>query len=93
MAKVAHIIPDMIGNIHISGESKCVIGALDKVATSFNQYMHCRLTDIHHLLGTMQNFANFRPLKHIPSKENVVDLATSSETSLSSIWPGLLRYS
>ena len=83
VAKVVSFFLAQIVNIYLLGYSTCVIGALDKVATSFNTYVHCRLSDIGNLLRTMLNFANFRLLKHIPSKENKSDLATRSETFLS----------
>ena len=51
---------------------------MDKVATSFNPYMYSRLSDIHNLLGILKTFANVMPLKYIPTKENIADLATRS---------------
>ena len=47
-------------------------------------------SDIHYLLDRVRDQANVLPIKHISSKENVADLATRSETLLSSIGPGLL---
>ena len=77
----------LINKVSYKTYCKCVIGVLDKVATSFNPYMHSRLSDIYHLLGTMKNFANVLPIKNFPSKENFIDLATRFETTLSSIEP------
>ena len=72
-AKVVSFFLPQIVNIYLLGYSTCVIGALDKVQTSFYAYVHCGLSDIGNLLRTMQNFANFRLLKHITSKENKAD--------------------
>ena len=90
MAKLVIIFPGTWGNSHISGDSTCAINALDMVETSFNPYVHSRISDIHYSMETMQNYANVRPLRHAASKENVAYMGTRSETSLSSIGPGSL---
>ncbi len=56
---------------------------MDEVATSFNPYMHSRLLDIHHTLDYIRKQAKVMPIQYIPLKENIADIATRSETSLS----------
>ena len=60
---------------------------MDKVATSFNPFMHSRLSDIHHTLDYIRKQAKVMPIQYIPSKENIADIATRSETSLSMLGP------
>ena len=70
-------------NVHILGDSTCVISAINKVATSFNPLMHSRLADIHHTLDSIRKQADVMPIQYIPSEENIANIATRSETSLS----------
>ena len=60
---------------------------MDKVATSFNPYMHSRISDIHHTLEVIGKQAKVLPIQHIPSKENIADIATRTETLVSTIGP------
>ena len=52
--------------------------------------MHSRLADIHHTLDSIKKQAEVMPIQHIPSKENITDIATRSETSLSMLGPDSL---
>ena len=83
LAKTIKALPETPSNVHILGDSTCVISAMDKVATSFNPFMHSRLSDIHHTLDYIRKQAKVMPIQYIPSKENIADIATRSETSLS----------
>ena len=60
---------------------------MDKVATSFNPFRHSILSDIHHTLDYIGKQAKVLPIQYIPSKENITDIATRSETSLSMLGP------
>ena len=48
LSKTIKALPETPSDVHILGDSTCVISAMDKVATSFNPYMHSRISDIHH---------------------------------------------
>ena len=48
LAKTIKALPEAPREVHILGDSTCVISAMDKVATSFNPFMHSRLADIYH---------------------------------------------
>ena len=54
LAKTVKTLPDTPNEVHILGDSTCVISALDKVANSFNPYMHSRISDIHHILEVIE---------------------------------------
>ena len=60
---------------------------MDKVATSFNPFMHSRLLVIRHTLDYTRKQAKVMPIQHIPSRKNIADMATRSETSLSMLGP------
>ena len=90
LAKTIKALPEASSFVHILGDSTCVISAMDKVATSFNPFMHSRLADIHHTLDSIKKQAEVMPIQHIPSKENIADIATRSETSLSTLGPDSL---
>ena len=90
LAKTIKALPEAPRDVHILGDSTCVISAMDKVATSFNPFMHSRLADIHHTLDSIKKQAEVMPIQHIPSKENIADIATRSETSLSMLGPDSL---
>ena len=85
LAKTIKELPVTPSEVHILGDSTCVISAMDKVATSFNPYMHFRISDIHHTLDLIRKQANVLPIQHIPSKENIADIVT--ETLVSTIGP------
>ena len=85
LAKTIKSLPKTPSDVHILGDSTCVISAMDKVATSFNPFMHSILADIHHTLDSIRKQAEVMPIQYIPLKENIADIATRSETSIS-IW-------
>ena len=87
LAKTIKALPELPSNVHILGDSTCVLSAMDKVATSFNPFMHSRLSDIHHTLDYFRKEAKVMPIICIPSKENIADIVTRSETSLSTLGP------
>ena len=87
LSKTIRALPETPSDVHILGDSTCVISAMDKVATSFNPYMHSRISDIHHTLELIGKQANVLPIQHIPSKENIADIATRTETLVSTIGP------
>ena len=87
LAKTIKALPETPIDAYILSDSTCVISAMDKVATSFNTFMHSRLSDIHHTLDYIRKQANVMPIQYIPSKENIADIATRSETSLSMLGP------
>ena len=64
-----------------------MISAIDKVDTSFNPFMHSRLSDIHHNLDYIRKQAKVMSIQYIPSKKNIADIANRSETSLSMLGP------
>ena len=55
IAKVTKIFPDHPSYIHILGDSTCVIGVLDELATSFTPYVHSRLSDIYYILNELRD--------------------------------------
>ena len=69
LAKTIKVLPQMPINVHILGDSTCVISAMDKVATPFNPFMHSRLLDCHYYLESFWKQANVLPIQHIPSKK------------------------
>merc|ERR1712240_90620 len=83
--KTVKTLPETPSEVYILGDSTCVISALDKVATCFNPFMHSRISDIHHTLEVIGKQAKVHPIQYIPSKENIADIATRSETLVSSI--------
>merc|ERR1712163_105962 len=87
LVKAAKALPDTPSGVHILGDSTCVISALDKVATCFNPFMHSRISDIHHTLEVIGKQAKVHPIQYIPSKENIADIATRSETQVSTLGP------
>ena len=87
LAKTIRALPETPSEVHILGDSTCVISAMDKVATSFNPYMHSRISDIHHTLDILRKQVTVLPIQHIPSNENVADMATREETLVSTIGP------
>ena len=78
LAKTIKALPETPRDVHILGDSTCVISAMDKVATSFNPFIHSRLADIYHTLDSIKKQAEVMPIQHIPSKENIADIATRS---------------
>merc|ERR1712089_52606 len=87
LAKAVKALPDTPSEVHILGDSTCVISALDKVATCFNPFMHSRISDIHQNIEILGKQAKVSPLQYISSKENIADIATRSETLVSTIGP------
>merc|ERR1712243_93591 len=83
--KTVKTLPETPSEVYILGDSTCVISALDKVATCFNPFMHSRISDIHHTLEVIGKQAKVHAIQYIPSKENIADIATRSETLVSSI--------
>merc|ERR1711867_377151 len=49
--------------------------------------MHSRISDIHNTLEVIGKQAKVLPIQHIPSKENIADIATRTETLVSTIGP------
>merc|ERR1712101_13127 len=47
--------------------------------------MHSSISDIHHTLEVIGKQAKVSPIQHIPSKENIADIATRTETLVSTI--------
>ena len=47
LAKDIKAHPELHINVHILGDSTCVISAISQAATFFNPYMHSRLLDIY----------------------------------------------
>ena len=90
LSKAIKALSEPPSDVYILGDSTCVISAMDKIATSFNPFMHSRLSDIHHTLDVIREQADVMPINYIPSKENIADLAARSETALSSIGPDSL---
>ena len=79
-AKTVKAPPEPPSDVHILDDSTWVISAMDKVATSFNPFMHTRLLDIHHTLDYIRKQAKVIPIQHIPFPENIANIATRSET-------------
>ena len=87
LQKTVKTLPETPSEVYILGDSTCVISALDKVATCFNPFMHSRISDIHHTIEVIEKQAKVFPIQYIPSKENIADIATRSETLVSTIGP------
>ena len=62
LSKTIKVLPETFSDVPILGDSTCVISAMDKVATSFNPYMHSRISDIHHTLDLIRKQANVLPI-------------------------------
>ena len=80
LAKTIKALPEAPSDVHILGDSTCVIIGMDNIATSFNPFMHSRLADIRHTLDSIKKQAEVMPIQYIPSKESIADIATRSET-------------
>ena len=63
------------------------MNAMNKVSTSFNPFMYSRVLYLHHTLDYIRKQAKVMPIQYIPLKENIADIATRSETSLSMLGP------
>ena len=74
-------------NVHILGDSTCVISAISQAATFFKLYMHFRMTVIHLTIDNIRKQAKAMPIQYILSKEKNTGIATRSETSLSMLGP------
>ena len=73
LSKVIKVLPEQTSNVHILGDSTCDISTMDNIATSFNPFMHSRLSDIYHTLDVIREQANVMHIHYIPSKENIAD--------------------
>ena len=63
LAKTIKALPDPPSDIYILGDSTCVISAMDKVATSFNPFIHSRLSNIHHNADYIRKQAKVMPIQ------------------------------
>ena len=61
-----------------------------KNVSSFNPFMHARLSESFGLCSTMSETHNVEPVQHVASKEDISDLATRKDGRLSDIGPGSL---
>ena len=62
LAKTIKAIPEPPSNVHILGNSTCVISAMDKVAMSFNPFMHSTLSDCRNDLDYIRKQSNVLPI-------------------------------
>ena len=67
------------------GDSTCVISALEKNATAFNLFMHACLSEIHNLRNKISQKTHLEEVFHVASSDNVADICTRRETSLSNL--------
>ena len=69
------------------GDSTCIISALKKNATTFNPYMHARLSEIFNLREKIAQRTNLEEVFHVISSENIADIYTRRESSLHKLGP------
>ena len=74
-----------IGSISCLGDSTCIISSLDKTATSFNPFMHARLSEIHNLRDKLSSKVHLEEVFHIASAENISNICTRRESHLSNL--------
>ena len=70
------------------GDSTCIISALEKNATTFNPYMHARLSEIFNLREKITGRTHLEEVFHVTSSENIADICTRRESSLSKLGTG-----
>ena len=70
------------------GDSTCIISALEKNATSFNPFMHARLSEIFNLREKIAAKTHLEEVFHVISSENIADICTRRESSLQILGPG-----
>ena len=76
------------GSVSCLGDSTCIISSLDKTATSFNPFMHARLSEIHNLRDKLSSKVHLEEVFHIASAENISDICTRRESHLSNLGEG-----
>ena len=64
------------------------IAALEKNATTFNPYMHTRLSEIFNLREKIAGRTHLEEVFHVVSSENIADICTRRESSLHKLGPG-----
>ena len=70
------------------GDSTSIISALEKNATTFNPYMHARLSEIFNLREKIAGRTHLKEVFHVASSENIADNCTRRESSLSKLGTG-----
>ena len=74
LSKVVKALLEFPSDVHTLGDSTCDISAVDKFATSFNPFIHSRLSEIHYTLKVIREQVNLMPIHHISYKENIAEL-------------------
>ena len=87
LAKNIKVYSEDLINVHILGDSTCVINSISQAATFFKLYIFSKLSDMHLTIDYIRKQAKAMPKHHILSKENITGLAARSETSLSMLGP------
>ena len=62
LAKTIKALPETCSDVHILGDSTCVISAISQAATFFNLYMHSRLSDIYLTIDPIRKQAKAMPI-------------------------------
>ena len=58
------------------GDSTCIISALEKNATTFNPYMHARLSEIFNLREKIAGRTHLKEVFYLTSTENIAGIFT-----------------
>ena len=88
MARAVSLYSGGFGTTSCLGDSTCIISALDKNATSFNPFMHTRLSEILNLREKMGKKTNQEDVFHVASSDNIADICTRKESCLTEIGLG-----
>ena len=76
------------GSVSCLGDSTCIISSLDKTATSFNPFMHARLSEIHNLRDKLSSKVHLEEVFYIASADTISDICTRRESHLCNLGEG-----
>ena len=87
MARTVSLYIGGFSSVSCLGDSTCIISSLEKNATSFNPFMHARLSEIHSLRERISEKTHLEKVFHIISSVNISDICTRRESNLKNIGP------
>ena len=88
MSKAVSLYDGGFSSVSYLRDSKCVISALEKNATALNLFMHAHLAEIFNLRDRISQRTHLEEVYHVDSSDNVANICTRRETSLSNLGPG-----
>merc|ERR1712240_165303 len=88
LSRIVSLYSGGFGSVSCLGDSTCIISSLDKTATSFNLFMHARLSEIHNLRDKLSSRVHLEEVFHVASADNISDICTRRESHLSKLGEG-----